>query len=1187
MKITITQTEPNSSGPFAAAVQFDDGPRHPVTISDPFDAQAEDELRWYFEEWLTFPFTGQVRARDAAASTAAYGERLFEQVLTDRKLYSRYFSAVSQRGISSLRFEISGSPAFHALHWETLKDPDQPKPFAIECPFVRQNEQMPSMDVVPKPSPTLNILLVVARPRGRGDVGYRTISRPLVESLRDGKLRANIEIVRPGTYRALVDHLEASRSQHGDGYYHIIHFDLHGSLLTYEQYQHLEQGNAASQLVYKGYGQPEVAAYDGFKAFLAFNGAQEGKSDLVLDSVIADLLQSHQIPIAILNACQSGMQVGAQETSLGSRLMAAGVQSALAMGYSVTVSAAERLMRHLYRHLLAGEELGQAIRRARLELYNDKERRAAFDRRIMLEDWLLPVVYQNREVKLPLTGFATPQAEAAHWQQQSERFVAPEPAYGFVGRDVDILTVENRLLAAEAGNPAANVLLLQGMGGAGKTTLLHHLMQWWQTTRLVDKLFYFGYDEKAYTAAQIVDAVAHQLYGLAYVALGEAAQQAKVVHTLCSERHLLVLDNLESVTGAALAIQHTLDAAEQERLRDFVGKLAGGKTLVLLGSRGREEWLVGRFSKSSLYELPGLDPQAASNLAERILQRLGKSNYASAPAHQQPFQQLLKLLDGHPLALEIVLANLARQTPAELLAAFTEGAEGVDIASDGELWADKTKSILRCVEYSHSNLSPDAQSLLACLTPFTGVFNANLITQYTNNLKTQPALAHLPYDQWGTVLREAMDWGLLTPHEAGGGYLRLQPILPYFLRQRLADPAQTAARAAVETAFRTHYDGVGGALAHLIKSKEPQQRQVGQTLINLEYENLTTALKYALADQVNILELYKPLAFYLDVVQDNRRGLELGETVLKSMDAYPSERLTGLLGATFAGIIDNIAKRQLLTQRYSEAQTTYERALDLVEKLADYPEAERGKLLASVHHQLGMVAQAQRQWETAVSHYQQALAIFIEFNDRYRQASTYHNLGHIAQEQRQWETAVSHYQQALAICIEFNDRYNQASTYHQLGMVAQEQRQWETAVSHYQQALAIFIEFKDGYNQGKVHHQLGRVAEEQRQWETAVSHYQQALAIKIEFNDRYSQASTYHQLGMVAEEQAKWQEAAEFLFQDLVISLEYNDEHGAGITMRSLARVWKASGDEAIVGRLAAVLGVSAAEAAALLSQAG
>lgn len=63
MKITITQTDLNNSGPFAAAVQFDDGPRHPVTISDPFDAKAEGELQWYFEQWLGFPFTDQVPGR--------------------------------------------------------------------------------------------------------------------------------------------------------------------------------------------------------------------------------------------------------------------------------------------------------------------------------------------------------------------------------------------------------------------------------------------------------------------------------------------------------------------------------------------------------------------------------------------------------------------------------------------------------------------------------------------------------------------------------------------------------------------------------------------------------------------------------------------------------------------------------------------------------------------------------------------------------------------------------------------------------------------------------------------------------------------------------------------------------------------------------------------------------------------
>ncbi|WP_231395424.1 tetratricopeptide repeat protein, partial [Dolichospermum circinale] len=70
--------------------------------------------------------------------------------------------------------------------------------------------------------------------------------------------------------------------------------------------------------------------------------------------------------------------------------------------------------------------------------------------------------------------------------------------------------------------------------------------------------------------------------------------------------------------------------------------------------------------------------------------------------------------------------------------------------------------------------------------------------------------------------------------------------------------------------------------------------------------------------------------------------------------------------------------------------------------------------------------------------YQQALAIYIEFGDRYSQASTYHNLGILAQQMREYAQARDFYQQALAICIEFGDRYSQARTYHHLGIVAQE-----------------------------------------------------------------------------------------------------------------------------------------------------
>src|SRR5207237_7794296 len=110
------------------------------------------------------------------------------------------------------------------------------------------------------------------------------------------------------------------------------------------------------------------------------------KSDLVEATQLSDLLVKHHVPITILNSCQSGKQVGERETSLGSHLVQAGVQLVLAMGYSVTVSAAELLMRALYQKLFANDELSVAIRHARTELYNNKERQAYFDQKIDLED---------------------------------------------------------------------------------------------------------------------------------------------------------------------------------------------------------------------------------------------------------------------------------------------------------------------------------------------------------------------------------------------------------------------------------------------------------------------------------------------------------------------------------------------------------------------------------------------------------------------------------------------------------------------------------------------------------------------------------------------------------------------------------------------------------------------------------
>ena len=116
----------------------------------------------------------------------------------------------------------------------------------------------------------------------------------------------------------------------------VFHFDVHGALLRYAELNQNAEGN---RLLYQArYGRHDIAPYEGQKAFLFLEGVQENQADPVESGEVASLLIHHQIPVVILNACQSGKQVGATETSLGSRLLQAGAQSVLAMSQTPPAS---------------------------------------------------------------------------------------------------------------------------------------------------------------------------------------------------------------------------------------------------------------------------------------------------------------------------------------------------------------------------------------------------------------------------------------------------------------------------------------------------------------------------------------------------------------------------------------------------------------------------------------------------------------------------------------------------------------------------------------------------------------------------------------------------------------------------------------------------------------------------------
>lgn len=963
--ITIRETHSTATG-FTASLIFDNGGgEYQIQISDPFTPREEGVLEWYFEQWLTYPMLEGVKADKAKASVARYGESLFEQVFkADFDAYSYYRQLRSN--LRNVKIEIVGnSPQFHALHWEAMRDKDLPRLLAVDCVIVRKRVQKAAPIAANiLPSPVINLLVVIARPDEENDVGYRTIARPLIEVIQNSHLRVNVDLLRPGTYESLERHLETK----GAGYYHIIHFDCHGALMTYKD---IQAGVKRNRYSYQArWGREDIQPYEGVKAFLFLDGESKGKADPVEAGELANLLTGKGIPVCILNACQSGKQLksegeieeNSRETSLGSRLMTAGMQMVVAMGYSVMVSAAELMMEQVYKNLFEGQEITEAIRLGRRELFNNKTRKAYFNTNIDLEDWLLPVVYSNQQVNLNLRQF-TPQEEDEYFNRLGELYQYTPPEYGFIGRDLEILKIEKALFRH-------NILLLQGMGGTGKTTLLNYLRSWWQTTNFATDIFYFGYDERAWGVTQILFEIGKQVYNdkhefADFQAKNLTVQMQKLLAKLRSGRYIVILDNVESVTGQALAIPNTLPAAEQKQLQDFLMRLVGGETHVILGSRSREDWLQGTF-KQNIYKLQGLDKEARAELSNKILERnVGDERKIDKIRKDENFDKLMKILAGYPLAMEVVLANLKNLSSQEILVKLEAADINLDTVSE-----DKTQSILKCVEYSHSNLSESAQKLLLCLAPFSGFILRDAISNYAKQLQKLEPFKDYNFDKFDEAIQEAINWGLLSDissdasgQRGGERLLQIQPIFPFFLKAKLA-LLDASTKEALQEGFKNHYIFLAAVYYDYMKSQSAEKRQSGIFLCRLEYENLYNALQICLSKQETV-NIFSCLDKYLELISDIPTSLQLAEFVCNAQAAYPAEIRIGWVGFEIVMVLDRLANCYLQTQNYLQAKKSYLQVIELLQQLQGVEVRQIKSSCASAYHNLGRVAQQLREYEQA------------------------------------------------------------------------------------------------------------------------------------------------------------------------------------------------------------------------------
>ena len=1077
-----------------------------VTFKHPFDSKVLADLRWYLEEYLRFPYGLEPeKAKKIEQQLQAWGQQLFDLVFRSTDKAREFFQEATRAGLDKCEISIvSDNPAVLNLPWELLFTPDYQFLAPLLAGMYRSlSEYAVRADMGGMSDEQLNILLVVARPYGAKDINFQTIARPMLEALKPIQKQVNLTVLRPPSLKQFEAELNARK-----GFYHIVHFDGHGDF------------QADSKTVQTQYGKSG-------EGVLVFEDA-DGNAEIVTAREIAQYLTDCRVPIFILNACKSGQAGEEAFSSVAGQLVKLGAKGVVAMAYSVYATAAKHFMARLYGELVRGQDIASAVAAGRKSMSIDKQRPSPKGL-LPLQDWLVPVLYQQEPCRPFRPKAGTPSFADLMGESDTEATLAADlpdvSAYGFIGRDYDILCLERAFRQN-------HVVLLQGMAGVGKTELAGGFARWLGDTQGRTGGVFFTSFERGAGLSQVVNQIGRALGGEKFSSLSPEKQQEVVRKYLQTNPCLLIWDNFEPVNGFPQGNQPLLPAAERDSLKQFLKELRGGQSWVLITSRREENWLDCGYA---LRELKGLVKPDAEELAARILQEAGVDR-AKLPGE---YLELLKLLGGHPLSLRVVLRHLKTQTPVQLIEALRRGLDTFKGAEE----EGREKSLTVSLDYSFAHLSARARQHLPFLGLFCDRVDADWLHAFSRNPDSDWGQAYravfrenLQISDWIGLLNEATAAGILE--DLGESIYKVHPALPWYLRQQL-DKGSQEVISNLEKKLVDFY----GRLADKYRQELIGNAELASFVLRVEEPNLLQQLwlaeqqqewAYAQVILQALGEVYerwgrKPEFKSLRQRALNQIGFHLAEAKAKGKDAFNFWRY--LRGED--------ANEALQSADLETARAVYNEILDHELTALNNPSFNNN--IAGTYHYLGMVAQEQRRFEEAIAFYNKALKIFEDAGDFYSAAGTYHNLGRVAEERRRFDDAIDFYNKALQIYEDAGDFYSAAREYHHLGTVAQEQGRFEEAINFYKTALKIFEDAGDFYSAAKVYHQLGMVAQEQRRLEEAIAFYKTALQIKEDKGDFYSAASDYHNLGRVAEEQGDFDTAVAYFQKAFTATSAVND----------------------------------------------
>jgi predicted ATPase/uncharacterized protein HemY len=679
----------------------------------------------------------------------------------------------------------------------------------------------------------------------------------------------------------------------------------------------------------------------------------------------------------------------------------------------------------------------------------------------------------------------------------------------FVGRGGELARLAQLL---EGG---ARLVTLLGVGGTGKTRLVRRYARDW-----------LGEWPGGVTFCDLSEA--RSLEGVHFaVAMALGVPLAKddaglqIGHAIAARgRCLVILDNFEQVQAHAQATAGAwLDRAPEA---SFV--VTSRERLQL---RGETVIAVEPLSSTDAIELFVARSQA---------QRPGFLLDAANHAH---IVEIVRLLDGLPLAVELAAARVRLLSPAQIVQRLRDRFALLANSASGAVARQAT--LRAAIDWSWELLQPWEQAALSQCSVFEGGFvfdAAEVVIDLTAFAQAPPVL---------DVVQSLLDKSLLHTWmpDAGPRLEIAEPLFGMYLtiREYAADKlarAPDGLREATEGRHGRHYAAHGSqqALDALLVEGGALLRRA----LVLELDNLAAACRRALArgDSEVAVPAYRAAWEVLALCGPFAVGITMGESVLS---------LPGLGADDWLDTALSLADARIRCGRLADARQLIETARRRAHSAGD----ARREGLALTH--LARVLREQGAWSDVPPCAQAALELHRRAGNRSGEAATLHNLGNVLDQLGEPEASRVNHEAALALYRALGNRLGEAHVRSSLAILNRHQGRLHDSVAQYEAALANFREMGDRRgeaiavgNLANTYQDLGREDDTRRCLE-------EALTIHRQLGTRFIEAFVLANLALAHQRLHDFARARELLELALSIDRELGNRMHEGVVLTNLGEL--------------------------------